>query len=184
MQTNNKKIYIILSQTGTLFARLLKIITGDEYNHASISLDRELTQMYSFGRKVVNNPFNGGFIHESLSYGVFGKFRNTKAMIVEVELTDEQFLAIQNKINQMDQMKGDYKYNFRGLFFGVLHIPCKRKFHFYCSEFVRNILQDIGFNIEVPHNKCVKPKHLLQVEHTRVYKGNLHAYPSFIAKHR
>ena len=43
----NKKTGVI-SQTGTLLSRILKQITGAEYNHASISLSRDLERMYSF----------------------------------------------------------------------------------------------------------------------------------------
>ena len=70
----NKKIYIVLSQTGTWFSRAIKFFTKDPYNHASISLDKELNHMYSFGRKKVNNPLRGGFVREYTDKGVFAKF--------------------------------------------------------------------------------------------------------------
>ena len=47
----NKKIYIVLTRTNTILSRLIGFIEDDEYTHASISLDRGLSQMYSFGRK-------------------------------------------------------------------------------------------------------------------------------------
>lgn len=51
MSNQNKQLYIVISQTGTLLSRILKQITGAEYNHASISLSRDLERMYSFGRR-------------------------------------------------------------------------------------------------------------------------------------
>lgn len=36
MSNQNKQLYIVISQTGTLLSRILKQITGAEYNHASI----------------------------------------------------------------------------------------------------------------------------------------------------
>ena len=42
MSNQNKQLYIVISQTGTLLSRILKQITGAEYNHASISLSRDL----------------------------------------------------------------------------------------------------------------------------------------------
>ena len=51
MNTTNKQLYIVISQTGTLLSRILKHITGAEYNHASISMSRDLEKMYSFGRR-------------------------------------------------------------------------------------------------------------------------------------
>ena len=51
MSNQNRQLYIVISQTGTLLSRILKQITGAEYNHASISLSRDLERMYSFGRR-------------------------------------------------------------------------------------------------------------------------------------
>ena len=65
MNTSNKQLYIVISQTGTLLSRILKYITGAEYNHASISLSRDLDKMYSFGRRHPYYPFWGGFVIES-----------------------------------------------------------------------------------------------------------------------
>ena len=44
MSNQNKQLYIVISQTGTLLSRILKQITGAEYNHASISLSRDLVE--------------------------------------------------------------------------------------------------------------------------------------------
>lgn len=76
MSNQNKQLYIVISQTGTLLSRILKQITGAEYNHASISLSRDLERMYSFGRRHPYNPFWGGFVIESPRTGTFKRFRN------------------------------------------------------------------------------------------------------------
>ena len=43
MNTRNKQLYIVISQTGTLLSRILKALTGAEYNHASIPRWSECT---------------------------------------------------------------------------------------------------------------------------------------------
>ena len=58
-----KKIYIILTFTGTILSRIVRIYTRKEYSHVSISLDQDLTKMYSFGRLNAYNPFSGVFVH-------------------------------------------------------------------------------------------------------------------------
>ena len=45
-----KKIYIILTHTGTMLSKIIKKYTKDEFSHVSIALDKELNRMYSFGR--------------------------------------------------------------------------------------------------------------------------------------
>lgn len=53
-------VYIMLTNTGTLFTKLIQGYTKAPYNHASISFNRELSELYSFGRKHPANPLNGG----------------------------------------------------------------------------------------------------------------------------
>ena len=48
-----KKIYIILSNTGTLFSKAIGMYTKKELNHASIAFDEELNEMYSLVGKVI-----------------------------------------------------------------------------------------------------------------------------------
>lgn len=62
-------LYIVVSQTGTLLSRVLKLITGAQYNHVSLGLQPDLEYMYSFGRKNPYNPFYGGFVIESPKWG-------------------------------------------------------------------------------------------------------------------
>ena len=78
-----KSIYVILSQTGTMFSRVLKFFTHAEYNHASISLTPTLEQMFSFGRLNPRNPFVGGFVEEGKNKGTFKRFYKTKAIVLE-----------------------------------------------------------------------------------------------------
>ena len=90
MSNQNKQLYIVISQTGTLLSRILKQITGAEYNHASISLSRDLERMYSFGRRHPYNPFWGGFVIESPRTGTFKRFSETKVLVLSVSVTEEQ----------------------------------------------------------------------------------------------
>ena len=83
MSNQNKQLYIVISQTGTLLSRILKQITGAEYNHASISLSRDLERMYSFGRRHPYNPFWGGFVIESPRTDTFKRFSETSEGICE-----------------------------------------------------------------------------------------------------
>ena len=46
-----KPVYIVISQTGTVLSRILKLITHKEYNHASLSLYDDLHIMYDNIRK-------------------------------------------------------------------------------------------------------------------------------------
>ena len=70
-----KKIYIILTHTGTILSRIIRHWTKDEFSHISISLDKDLEEMYSFGRLNPYNAFVGGFVREGLDKGTFARFK-------------------------------------------------------------------------------------------------------------
>ena len=108
MRTANKQIYIVISQTGTLLSRILKYITGAEYNHASISLSKDLDTMYSFGRRYPYNPFWGGFVIESPHTGTFKRFSNTKAMILSMNIREDQYAELRNVLERMWKRRKKY----------------------------------------------------------------------------
>jgi hypothetical protein len=95
-----RHIYIVLTQTGTLFSRGIKFFTKEEFNHSSIALDENLNVLYSFGRKVVNNPLIGGFVTERIGQGVFGKFPQTTCAVLKVPVRDAQYEAISKEIKR------------------------------------------------------------------------------------
>ena len=78
------KVYIVLTKTGTILSKIVRIIKGHKYTHVSISLDKELNEMYSFGRINPYNPFRGNFVHENINWGTFKRFKNTKCVILEM----------------------------------------------------------------------------------------------------
>ena len=73
-----KQVYLVLSYTGTMLAKIVRFYTKKEYSHVSISLDKDLKKMYSFGRLNPYNAFIGGFVHESLDTGTFKRFHKTE----------------------------------------------------------------------------------------------------------
>ena len=88
----NRHIYIILTRTNTVLSNLISIIKNDEYTHASISLNKNLNTMYSFGRKYTYNPFIGCFVKENLYEGVFGFHNKLKGQVLELNATEEHRL--------------------------------------------------------------------------------------------
>ena len=81
---------MILTYSGTVLGKLIKMYTRSDYSHVSLSLDEKLTKMYSFGRLNAYNPFIGGFVHEGVNIGTFKRFKKTKAIIYSLDLTEEQ----------------------------------------------------------------------------------------------
>ena len=123
-----KEIYFVLTYTGTFLSKIIKFYTKEQYTHISISLDRNLEEMYSFGRLNAYNPFHGGFIHEYKDKGTFKRFKNTKCIIYSYEITDESYKSLKAKINNMYKNKEKYKFNLLGL----LAVSINRKVFLLC----------------------------------------------------
>ncbi len=167
-----KKIYFVLTYTGTIPSRIIHIYTGKEFSHCSISLDKELNEMYSFARLHTYNPFIGGFIKENVNAGIYKRFKNTKAAIYSLEVTDRQYKKIKKEINRMKQDMKKYKYNIIGVLAASVHKKFTLDSRFYCSEFVKYLI-DIG---EVENNlpEVVTPHDFENIDNIElVYKGLL-----------
>ncbi len=183
MACDNQQLYIVVSQTGTVLSRILKLITGAEYNHSSLALSRDLKLMYSFGRMNPYNPFYGGFVTESADFGTFKRFNNTKIMVLALDITENKHKQIGDMIDTMLAERKKYKYNYMGLVLAALGLVIKQKNRYYCSEFVREVL--IKSDIEGANKLCgiIKPVQFMDIPHIReIYCGKLSDYAEFYQK--
>lgn len=171
-----KNIYIILSHTGTILSRIIKLATGNEYTHSSISLNENLDEMYSFGRLNPYNPFLGGFVKEGKGIGTFKRFKNTKVGVYKLEITDEQYEELYENIKYIEKNKDKFKFNILGLALAGINKRVVRKNTFYCAEFVRYVMKKSGIGVEnLP--KSIKPECFKEITDSRlIYKGLLRNY--------
>ncbi len=180
-----KKIYIVLSQTGTFLSRILRLYTGDMYNHASIALDKELRQMYSFGRINPYNPVIGGFVKESPSSGTFKRFYNTDVAIIELEINSDKYDAMKIGLEEMYGRKDDYHYNYKGLFLAAFGKPRHKAECYYCSEFVHEFCRNYEINLGISRNQVVKPMDFFDIPNGKViYEGKLRSYRLRLAQRK
>ena len=169
-----KKIYIILTYTGTILSKIVKIYTRKEYSHVSISLDQDLNKMYSFGRLNPYNPFIGGFVHEGIDRGTFKRFKKTKTKIYSLEIEEEKYEKLEEIIENIQEKKNLYRFNLIGLLAVTLNVRIKREKCFYCAEFVKYVLEESDVT-SLP--EVIKPNDFEQVEGLDVvYKGILKEY--------
>lgn len=170
-----KKVYIVLTDTGTMFTRLIKLYTKKPYNHASISFDEELTEVYSFGRKLPRNPFIGGFVRENVKCGLF---KNANCKIYSCEITEEQYFKMRNFIQDIEKKQHHYRYNLLGLIGFAFNKPINREHAYFCSEFVATVLQE-GEVLESQRSpSLVAPHDLQNVSFFKLtYQGRLTDFP-------
>ncbi|WP_188455947.1 hypothetical protein [Virgibacillus oceani] len=172
----DEKVYILLTDTGTIFTRMIKFYTKKPYNHASISFDSKLDEVYSFGRKNVNNPFIGGFVIENIKESIF---KEATCAVFCCPITGLQKRKMGQFIQKIKQNEHLYHYNFLGLFAVILNKQLRRENAFFCSQFVASVLKEsdtINFSkplsLITPHDLQESPGFQL------VYKGKLRNYLS------
>ncbi len=176
MTPEREKIYIVLSQTGTILSRVLKILTRAPYNHSSIALDEDLQTMYSFGRAHPYNPFVGAFVKESPASGTFKRFKNTRVMVLEFEVSSEKREELGHILGEMLRERARYHYNYLGLFLAAIRVHRKKQNCYYCSEFVKAMAEKLGLDGVENIPPIVKPIHFLNLSHKTVYIGKLRDY--------
>lgn len=173
----SKTIYVVASQTGTILSRLLKVITRAPYNHASISLEDDLSVMYSFGRRRAYNPFIGGFVAESARWGTFLRFPETNAAVVSIDVDDEVYAEMERYLAAMYSNRKSYSYNYLGLGLAAFNVPFKSENRFYCSEFVRHMLLNFGVVDKSGLGEITHPKDFLELPSANmVYRGLLREF--------
>lgn len=168
------KVYILLTNTGSFLTKLIKLYTKKRYNHASIAFDSHLSEVYSFGRKTARNPFIGGFVREKVRTGLF---KDAECAIYSFTATELQIQKMKSYLQEIEEHKEQYHYNFIGLFGFILNKPIKRKKAFFCSQFVASVLIESNmFHFDKPIS-LISPADLQNVPTFQImYEGKLEGY--------
>lgn len=137
-----KSIYILLTRSNTCISKAIKLATNDTYTHVSISFHKNLQPMYSFARKYSLSPLPAGLRMESFTEGFYRKCNDIPCALYELEVEDEVYEAAKNAVETMYAESSVYRYNILGLILCRLNIPFHRERHYFCSEFVSEILKE------------------------------------------
>lgn len=169
-----RKVYLLLTDTRSLFTRMIKLYTKKPYNHISISFDPQMDDVYSFGRKWARNPFIGGLVKENIETGIF---KQASCAIYYVTVSESQFHKMNAHIMKMYEQKSNYRYNLLGVFAVALNKSINRKNAFFCSQFVATVLKECGITDFQKPLSLVTPHDIQEAFHFQlVYQGNLEDY--------
>lgn len=169
-----QKIYIVLTQTHTALARVIRLITKDKYSHASISFDPECNKMYSFGRKYYPMFWYGTFKEENINERIFKEYSGNEMTIYELKISDKQYKNIMKNIENI--RKTNKGYNLLGLIYGIGNKRLKRN-KYYCSEFIYEILSNDNVGLLPETNNAIKPEDLLKIKDLKkVYEGKIREF--------
>lgn len=171
------KIYLLLSHSGSNFSKAINAYTGDSFTHISIALDEELNEVYSFGRLHPYNPFLAGFVREDVENGTFSRFPNTFCSLYALKVNERQKESILSEIGRFKSESYKYGYNFLGLFTALFDIPLPRKYNYFCSQFVSEVLLKSGIEITDKNPGLTSPMDIMiYPELEFLYTGFLREY--------
>lgn len=173
-------IYLVFSMTGTWLSQLIYVCSNIEHPHSSISFDDSFTEMYSFGRVNPRNPFSGGFVVENLHEGVYKNSPNCKCLIYKIKVSEAEYCLLQEQVKEFLMKKEEYRYNFIGLLGVMLNKPLKRKNHYFCSQFISEILIKSGVFHSYKAPELISTAELLSIKNKEiVYEGSIALYKHF-----
>ncbi|MGM1048785.1 MAG: hypothetical protein ACQEXX_21935 [Bacillota bacterium] len=171
-------IYVLLTDTGTMFTRMIKRYTSAPYNHASLALDKGLREVYSFGRKCATNPWSAGFVEEDIYEGVYRYFPETRCVVLRLNVSAQQYIELKRLIQYFKRNKEAYKYNLIGLLFLTMKINFAPKNAYFCSQFVAEALKGIELDLWNRPSALITPNDfLIHPAFETVYEGMLYDYP-------
>ncbi|MEG2428912.1 MAG: hypothetical protein RSA79_03370 [Oscillospiraceae bacterium] len=138
----SKNIYLILSSSSSVPAKLIKFFTHNKLNHSSIALEPSLTKMFSFGRLKMWNAFYAGFVVENKDKGFYQKFTDTYIQLYAFPVSDETYLKTKIYLEKCENEKTSFKYNMIGTVLSKFKIPLVREKQYFCSEFVAVVFKE------------------------------------------
>lgn len=126
-----KKVTVLLTKYSDKVSSVIYYLTGRTYTHASLGVNGIY---YSFNYK--------GFCTETIA--LHRKRGVGKSMLYELNISDEAYKSICKQIQYFQQHRTRFHYSRLGVICCFLRIPFYRKNHYFCSQFVAEVLKRSG----------------------------------------
>ena len=162
-------LYIVFSATPYRIGKMIRRVTKECYNHVSISLDEDFSQMYSFARRYYCAPLYGGFVKESPARYYLGT-QASQIQVCKLTVTQAQYDAISQQLSSMHRDAHTYLYNHLSALTAVFHIPWKLHKAYTCVEFCVEVLYKLGLPVNRKQFYSVDALRMLLQEYV-VYTG-------------
>jgi hypothetical protein len=150
-------VYIIISNTGSPASEIISLFTRKQYNHASLSFDRELKTIVSYNGG--ENVYPPGLNLEMAAY--FNKKQDSSIIVYSLPVPAEKKKMIIEAIKKINA-EGN-AYNLFGL---ILKFSFKPNIMF-CSQFVYKMLKDAGVNYFEKKEGQIKPADFVELDYDR-----------------
>lgn len=150
-------IYLALVDTPGILASIIRRHLKQDYIHVAISMDAQMEEAYSMGRRNPFIPFFAGFERED-KRKIYRAFPTAQYRIYRLACTEEEKNRIWEKLRGDFQHRFQYHYAVLGLLFVLLNRPFYQKNHYTCSSYIARLLEENHIYIADKHFSLVTPK--------------------------
>lgn len=178
---NKKAVSIVLVSGNSWLGKTIKKVQGNEFSHASISLDDDLKRIYSFNKR---NGFNG-LSYESMKQ--YTKDGVDKVGVYTFLVTDSAYKQLEKTLDNFNLFINKTKYSILNLLTIPLNIPLDMDMKLVCSEFVDKLLKSASLDLTNKKSMFVSPKDFSDkvkndIKIVEVFKGNPKDFNPYIIK--
>ncbi|MBQ4649164.1 MAG: hypothetical protein IJB73_00530 [Firmicutes bacterium] len=167
-----KEIYILLTNSHTLISKAIYYISKAEYTHAALAMDKDLTMLYSFGRKFKYSMFPSGFVREGVNHGVMGDSDTMKCALYAITISDRCYKKLANRLRHMEAKKHCYRFNYLGLPMCGFGKKSGGRNVFFCSQFICHVLNESGAIETSKHPSLTRPVDFEKLHKARcIFRG-------------
>lgn len=166
-----------------MLSYLIKKKTKVPYPHVSIALDKNLDEVYSFGRLHVSNPIFAGFVREYIDDGLYKKKFNTLCRVYSINLSNEQYKTLIKKLTYFKENGRKFKYDAKALLKFLYNEPKENDKKYVCSQFVAYLLEEADVDIFYKPYYLITPLDFYELDNLTIeYEGLLSEYRTSLNK--
>lgn len=125
-----KTIAIVLTRYRDPLSRLVYFLNGGGFTHVSLSLDEDMSSMYSFN-------FKGFALENAAKFKRQGVYTSKN---YQLRVSDRAYERLAGCIREFEAHRQEYRYSLLGVFCCYFHIPYKAEGRYFCSQFVAEAL--------------------------------------------
>lgn len=171
-------IYAVVSKTPTIVGKVIRQVLDNKYNHMSLSLEPDLSKMFSFGRVTVKNFLSSGPIRESYYTMSLGGEAEVDICVFRLPVTKKQYERLSEFISSVYYDVDGYVYNLADAIGTIFHRRIRVDKCYTCIEFCKDALSyaeiDAAKDLESVSTLDGVRSHL---KHFMIYEGNYIKYP-------
>lgn len=101
--SEERYIYVVLVKAHTFLGKMARLIKRYEYTHVAVCLKKPFTDFVTFSRRAHYNPFDCGFMHETLDCYAYGTHDRVKLKVFRVPVSAEEYAEICARVQEIEK---------------------------------------------------------------------------------